>query len=559
MAVIAAATPAAAADRGIQFTPNGEHVLANKDVPPDRWALTLNQDDGTATGNVFRVGGGPPAFIACNPTGQPNGFACFGADACSEGGTQRGIQQTPDGQRVLVNKDVGPDRWAITLNVDDGTAIGNIFRADGGDPAFVSCNPTGQPNAFACFGADACTVEPCDDDFSFIANVTLPASFFQVPNPCTQQFTFLANVTLPDDFFRLSLVDDFLSDIETDTGTEPTLRVGAAPIPGSNPPSPIAGVEGDQQVDPGGTSEITVNLNGGASSAATTDAFPAQQGLFLIVAVGEGTCSPADFVGGFYEIPLLTTSGQIAITITFGDEVRSNFLLCVTVVQNGVVGAYFGHAQNTSTCGNGAVEPGEACDPPASQAQCQTGRLCSNDCRQCVLATSCAGRCCPGRDDTCTAPSAPCFCDEFCVTANDCCEDALMQCGFGPGATAPTISGLTQELLQLNTISCMLPNGPVGSLFAAEFNFSDPDGDVTTMASAVEVSFQFVPSGNSATFTDTTLEQISGNASSGRVQVGQCYRFGNDQSVNVTVRLQDDAGHASNALTINTPKPQGAN
>ena len=28
----------------------------------------------------------------------------------------RGVQFTPDGKRTLVNKDVGSERWAITLN-----------------------------------------------------------------------------------------------------------------------------------------------------------------------------------------------------------------------------------------------------------------------------------------------------------------------------------------------------------------------------------------------------------------------------------------------------------
>lgn len=126
---------ASAQDRGVQLTPDSRCILANKDVGAERWAITQNQDDGTVTGNVFRTAGGAPAFIFCEPNGEL--LRCFGADACSGATSQRGIQTTPDGRRTLVNKDVGAERWAISRNQDDGTVTGNVFRADGGPPAFI--------------------------------------------------------------------------------------------------------------------------------------------------------------------------------------------------------------------------------------------------------------------------------------------------------------------------------------------------------------------------------------------------------------------------------------
>ncbi len=554
VAAIAGTTPAGAADRGIQFTPSGDQVLANKDVGTDRWAITLHDADGAVTGNVFRGDGGLPAFIACNPLAQDNSFACFGADPCSAGGTQRGIQRTPDGKRVLVNKDVGPDRWAIALNEADQTVIGNVFRADG-SPAFIVCTPLAGDNSFSCSGADGCTVEPCTDQFTFIDNVTLPANFFEVPVPCTEQFTFIANVMLPDDFFRLTTTEDFISEVETSTGTQGALRVGAAPIPGPNPPTPVGGVSGDTSVTPGGTADVTVSLNGGAS--AVTSNF-VSGGSYLIVAIADETCTADNFVSGFYEIPLLTTSGQVSLSLTFSENLTGgNFVLCITTISNGVIGTYFGFQQMSSSpsCGNGTVDGGEACDPPAGQSQCVTGQLCSNDCTQCVSATSCAGRCCPGRDDNCTADAAPCFCDEFCVTAQDCCADALAQCGFG--SPAPVISNLTQSLRELN--GCSLGEGLPGSIFAAELDFTDPDGDVTPNGSVLNVRFRFSPSGVEGSITTQSIELIGGDSSAGRIQLGQCYRFGNDSSVSVTVSLGDSGGNISNELTVNTPKPQGAN
>jgi hypothetical protein len=192
---------AAAQNRGVQFTPDGKRILVNKDVGTERWAITRNED-GSATGNVFRSDGGDPAFIYCAPLAAPNAFDCFGADACTDAsGAQRGIQGTPDDHRVLVQKDVGTERWAISLNFDDGTATGNIFRADGGDPAFVVCTPSGAPNGFACSGADKCRANPCTDPFEPIGDVTLPATFFAVPDPCVETYTALGSVTLPASFF----------------------------------------------------------------------------------------------------------------------------------------------------------------------------------------------------------------------------------------------------------------------------------------------------------------------------------------------------------------------
>jgi len=552
VAAITSTTSGWAADRGIQFTPSGDQVLANKDVGTDRWAITLHDADGTVTGNVFRGDGSLPAFVACNPLPQEHSFACFGADPCSEGGTQRGIQRTPDGKRVLVNKDVGADRWAIALNNDDQTVIGNVFQADG-SPAFIVCTPLAGENDFACSGADGCTVEPCTDQFSFIDNVTLPGTFFEVPEPCTEQFTFIANVTLPDDFFRLTTTEDFISEVETGAGTQGMLRVGAAPIPGPNPPTPIGGVSGNTNVSPGGMSNVTVSLNGASSAAVTAISV----GSYLIVAIADETCTPGSFVSGFYEIPLFGPSSQISLSLSFSENLTGdNFVLCITTISDGVIGEYFGFQQMSSSpsCGNGTVDGGEACDPPAAQSQCATGNLCSNDCTRCVAATSCAGRCCPGRDDNCTAEAAPCFCDEFCVQAQDCCGDALAQCGFGK--LGPTISNLTQSLRDLN--ACEIDQGLLGSIFAAEFDFTDPDGDVTPMGSVINLRFRFSPSGVEDSGT-TPIDVLSGDSSAGRLQLGQCYRFGNETSVSVTVSLGDSGGNISNELTVNTPKPQGAN
>src|SRR5436853_3374569 len=80
------------------------------------------------------------------------------------GGSPSGVQWTPDSLRLLVNKDVGQERWAITLNLSDFSATGNVFFTDGRAPSFIWCQKTGQTFdssvgeanlEYTCYGADA--------------------------------------------------------------------------------------------------------------------------------------------------------------------------------------------------------------------------------------------------------------------------------------------------------------------------------------------------------------------------------------------------------------------
>lgn len=234
------ALPSPGQPSGLQVTPDDvRRTLISKDVGGERWAITYNPDDRTVTGNVFSPGGGPPRFVWCERTGDDGNpdryamqidFTCSGADACElpscptgewsqiavvtlpgsfflppQGGTassagnasevgspagieESGLQITPDAaRRTLISKDVGSERWAITLNPDD-SVTGNVFSPNGGDPKFVFCARTdddGNPDPsqvlidFACSGADRCTAEPCTaGQWTFIGDVTLPGSFF---------------------------------------------------------------------------------------------------------------------------------------------------------------------------------------------------------------------------------------------------------------------------------------------------------------------------------------------------------------------------------------------
>ena len=108
-------------------------------------------------------------------------FACLPAAASG----QSGIRTTPDGKRILINKDVGGERWAIARNVADGTVTGNVFRPDGGAPQFLWCEEESRAGGeveLSCLGADRCPLAPCaGDEWQFIATVRLPEELFSPP------------------------------------------------------------------------------------------------------------------------------------------------------------------------------------------------------------------------------------------------------------------------------------------------------------------------------------------------------------------------------------------
>lgn len=83
-----AADAAAAAESGVQTTPDGKRTLVSKDVGDQRWAITRDLQDGTVTGNVFYPGGGAASFVWCEraadaPAGEGEiALSCYGADSC---------------------------------------------------------------------------------------------------------------------------------------------------------------------------------------------------------------------------------------------------------------------------------------------------------------------------------------------------------------------------------------------------------------------------------------------------------------------------------------------
>jgi hypothetical protein len=103
-----------------------------------------------------------------------------------------GVQWSPDKRRLLAQKDVGDQRWAITLNLDDLSVSGNVFFPNGSPPAFVFCDAQSVTHNIAdlvityrCRGSDQTQVVFDSQDWNLISdNIPLSGSFF-APTPGT--------------------------------------------------------------------------------------------------------------------------------------------------------------------------------------------------------------------------------------------------------------------------------------------------------------------------------------------------------------------------------------
>lgn len=99
-----------------------------------------------------------------------------------------GTQLSRDGNAVLVQKDVGAERWAITMNLEDRALTGNVFFTDARPPTFIACDPvdlTYDPATatllliYDCFAADDAPGAFSPVGWTLIReDVTLNANFF---------------------------------------------------------------------------------------------------------------------------------------------------------------------------------------------------------------------------------------------------------------------------------------------------------------------------------------------------------------------------------------------
>lgn len=129
-------------------------------------------------------------------------FASFLVAAAPCFAAKSGTQLSRDFSTVLVQKDVGAERWAISLALDGLAVTGNVFFTDARPPAFLSCVLTSLGQnldtfqmslSFNCFGSDPAQGAFRPADYTLIAeNVELSAEFF-FPDPGTCDLTAATN------------------------------------------------------------------------------------------------------------------------------------------------------------------------------------------------------------------------------------------------------------------------------------------------------------------------------------------------------------------------------
>jgi hypothetical protein len=142
---------------------------------------------------------------------------CLPRNAGAQDAAPAGVTMTPDALHLLVNKQLGAERWTISVNLaeegepDGGPRItsitGNVFRSDASDVSFVYCQvEPGSTGSLAdpssslllrCKGAGACAggAPPCREEESCSAvscarrgwtaiatGLELPAEFFLPPD-----------------------------------------------------------------------------------------------------------------------------------------------------------------------------------------------------------------------------------------------------------------------------------------------------------------------------------------------------------------------------------------
>ncbi len=312
---------ASARESGVQGTPDGKRILVNKDVDTSRYAIAQDQDDRSATGNVFFTDDRAPAFLFCAALGGTS-FGCSIGDPCPSSGRQSGIQRRPDGKGVLVSKDVAGSRYAITSNEDDGSLTGNVFFTDGRPPVFLFCESLGNSD-YSCSSGDRCTDTICPP-YTFVGTVTLPSDFFSISGECPI-FQPVGTVDLPSDFFSVP------------SATRGALSVGARQVIGSNPfgdltkitvtsgaaaraaaVAPASTSRNEPAACPGGGGatlqcEVDEAPDGSTTTVATLDyeqcvfpqadgGFKVQSGLFRYTVPDFGDCDPLPYDTGREEL-----------------------------------------------------------------------------------------------------------------------------------------------------------------------------------------------------------------------------------------------------------------
>jgi len=126
---------------------------------------------------------------------------------------------------------------------------------------------------------------------------------------------------------------------------------------------------------------------------------------------------------------------------------------------------------------------------------------------------------------------------------------------------APDIHSPDVTLIALNDPSCSLLGSPYGSLFNVRFFYFDTNGNGPTNIYQAGLTLSFVyENGVNGGFSNYTWNStVQGAGGNGLVDARQCYRFGSNDYVDVTMTITDQLGLRSDPLTVRISAPEGSN
>lgn len=382
---------------------------------PDEWlfiadvTLPLSFFGGSAS-SVARVDARRGGVVP-SPARSFLGIATAALPAGTSAAQPAGIQITPSGSLALISKDVGDQRWAITRN-EDGTVTGNVFFPDGGAPQFVWCEPASaatDPVALRCLGASACAGEGgcASDDWTLIAEVSLPASFFRARDTVSldalaaslnaqfgEQGAFERVALALDRGYALRQVARAALSDRLQANGEIVERSGVVEGPGGQPQGIFTGTTAASIARPLGASITLQELIAKFGDARTGDVIVAV--LLGLVERGyslEQIVEELFFAGGGINVSPLT--GEFELIASTGDPIAPNGPRPGVVTPNPL--------PREPVCGNGILEgddddddgeecdgqqfdPGDSCgtESPGSRGQLRCAADCSIDISRCA-------------------------------------------------------------------------------------------------------------------------------------------------------------------------------
>lgn len=108
------------------------------------------------------------------------GLAALAAPASAQ---RQSSVQCPDVGTVLISKDVGQDRWAISYRPSSGVTTGNVYTADGG-AVFLKCDRRGIEQGqviLSCSTGAGCSDTECPAFEPIGGEIPIACSFFTAP------------------------------------------------------------------------------------------------------------------------------------------------------------------------------------------------------------------------------------------------------------------------------------------------------------------------------------------------------------------------------------------